>query len=39
MFYAFCFGLWHVGPFATAAAVQFFAEQHGIDDWYLIEVP
>jgi hypothetical protein len=30
--------LWHVGPFATAASVQFFAERHGIDHWDLVEV-
>ena len=38
MYYAFCFGLLYVGPFATAASVQFFAERHGIDHWDLVEV-
>ena len=38
MYYAFCFGLLYVGPFATSASVQFFAERHGIDDWDLVEV-
>jgi hypothetical protein len=38
MYYALCFGLWHVGPFATAASVQYFTERHGIDHWDLVEV-
>jgi hypothetical protein len=39
MYYAFCFGLLYVGPFVTAASVQFFAERLGIDDWDLVELP
>lgn len=39
MYYAFCFGLLYVGPFATAASVQFFTERHGIDHWDLVELP
>jgi hypothetical protein len=38
MYYAFCFDLWYVGPFATAASVQFFTERHGIDHWDLVEL-
>jgi len=29
---------WHVGPFTTAAAAQYWAESQGVENWRLVEV-
>jgi len=38
MTYTLAIGPRHVGPFPTAAAAQWWAETHGVDDWNLVEV-
>jgi hypothetical protein len=38
MTYSLAIGTRHVGPFPTAAAAQYWAETHGVDDWNLVEV-
>ena len=36
MTYILDLGLWHVGPFPTHYAAQYWAERHGVDDFRLI---
>jgi len=31
-------GPWHVGPFPTHTAAQYWAESHGVDDYRMIEL-
>jgi len=38
MTYSLAIGARHVGPFPTAAAAQYWAETHGVDDWNLVKV-
>ena len=36
MTYILDLGIWHVGPFPTHIAAQYWAESHGVDDYRMI---
>jgi hypothetical protein len=36
MTYILDLGIWHVGPFPTHTAAQYWAESHGVDDYRMI---
>jgi hypothetical protein len=36
MTYILDLGPWHVGPFLTHTAAQYWAERHGVDDYRMI---
>lgn len=38
MTYILDIGPWHVGPFPTHTAAQYWAERHGIDDYRMVPV-
>lgn len=38
MTYIIRIGPWHIGPFPTHISATVFAEQHGVDDYDMIEL-